>query len=99
MGKVTFKLNNAGTRDIRYWDSTARVLEAIGYTIAETANNSLKLNGPTDRDPGYVLKSQPGNPNGTLGRWRVSVAAVTPHAIRHNAIHQTLVKALNGASS
>jgi len=97
MAEVRFKINHGGKRDIRYWDSTARMLEAVAHTIADTANNSLKLNGPRDVSPGYVIRSKPGTPKGTLGRWRVSVAAVTQHAIRHNAVHNTLVRALNGA--
>ena len=96
MAEVRFKINGAGKRDIRYWDSTARVLEAAAHTIADTANGSLKLNGPRDVAPGYAIRSQPGNPKGTLGRWRVSVAAVTTHAIRHNAVHNTLLRALGG---
>ena len=97
MAKVRFKISGQGKRDIRYWNSTARMLEAVGLTIADTANSSLTLNGPGDRSPGYVIRSAPGRPKGTSGRWRVSVAAVTPHAIRHNAVHNTLVRALGGA--
>ena len=97
MAEVRFKINHGGKRDIRYWDTTAQMLEAVAQTIADTANNSLKLNGPKDVSPGYVIRSKPGTPKGTLGRWRVSVAAVTQHAIRHNAVHNTLVRALNGA--
>jgi hypothetical protein len=97
MGEIRFKISAQGKKDIRYWDSTARMLEAVAHTIADTANGSLKLNGPRDLAPGYVIRSKPGKPDGTLGRWRVSVAAVTPHAIRHNAVHNTLLRALGGA--
>ena len=96
MADVRYVRSKTGEREIRYWDSTRRVLEQLGYTVAETANSSLKLNGPSD--VGYVVSSRAGKlvgPRG-FGRWRVSVAAVSPHAIRHNARHNTLLKALNG---
>jgi len=97
MAEVRFKISSQGKREIRYWPSTARMLEAVALTIADTANGSLKLNGPRDVSPGYAIRSQPGKPKGTSGRWRVSVTAVTQHAIRHNAIHNTLLRALGGA--
>ena len=92
MAEVRFKISAQGKKEIRYWDYTARVLEAVAHTIADAANSSLKLNGSGDLSPGYVIRSKPGRPDGTLGRWRVSVAAVTPHAIRHNAVHNTLLR-------
>jgi hypothetical protein len=92
MAEVRFKISGQGKRDIRYWNSTAKMLEAVALTIADAANSSLELNGPGDLSPGYAIRSKPGKPDGTLGRWRVSVAAVTPHAIRHNAVHNTLLR-------
>jgi hypothetical protein len=99
MGEIRFKPKPGGEREIRYWDSTRSVLEGVAYTIAETANSQLKLNGPRDVDPGYKIESKRGKlvgPKG-FGRWRVSVTAVTRHAIRHNAVHNTLLRALGGA--
>lgn len=91
---IRFKISDQGKKEIRYWDSTARILEAAAHTIADTCNSQLTINNPTDLKPGYEIISRPGKPDGTLGRWRVSVTAWTPHAIRHNAIHNTLLRAL-----
>lgn len=96
MGEVRFKVNVEGFRDIRYGEKTRDMLEAVGLTIAETANSTLKRNGPRDVVPGYKVMSRPGK-RVEQGRWRVSVTAVTTHAIRHNAKHNTLLKALGGA--
>jgi len=96
MSAVRFKISAQGKKEIRYWNSTARILEAAAHTIADTANSSLTLNGPRDVAPGYAISSRPGKPVKTLGRWRVSVTAVTRHAIRHNAVHNTLLRALGG---
>jgi hypothetical protein len=93
MSAIRFKKNIAGFRDVRYRQKTQAMLEAVAQGVADTANQTLKLNGPTDL--GYVVGSQPGARR-PFGRWRVTVAAVSPHAIRHNAKYNTLVKALNG---
>lgn len=94
MGDVPFKKNAKGFADLRYSDQVRALLEAVGSTVLDTANDSLKLSG--HEDPGFEMRSRPGKPAGTLGRWRVSVAAVSQHAIRHNAIHNTLLRALGG---
>ena len=90
---IKFKKNNDGFREIRYRNETRSMLEALGYTVAERANSTFKPSGPSDR--GYVVSSRAGARK-PYGRWRVSVAAIGPHANRHNAVHNTLVKALNG---
>lgn len=96
MAEVKFKPNIDGFREIRYMDSTREMLEGVALTVAEAANDTLTLNGPSDKSPGYKVFSRPGK-RVKQGRWRVSVTAITPHAIRHNAIHNTLVRALGGA--
>lgn len=93
---IRFKPKIEGFREIRYSDETARMLESVAKTVADTCNESLKLNGPRDVSPGYKVISRPGK-RVRQGRWRVSVTAVTRHAIRHNAIHNTLLRALGGA--
>jgi hypothetical protein len=94
--EVRFKVNADGFRDIRYSQPVQDMLEAVGKTVADTCNDSLVTNGPTDVKPGYKVSSRPGR-RVRQGRWRVSVTAVTTHAIRHNAVHNTLLKALGGA--
>jgi hypothetical protein len=96
MTQVRFKARVEGFREIRYSSETQRMLEAVALTVANSANNSLKLNGPRDVSPGYKVISQAGR-RVKQGRWRVSVTAVTRHAIRHNAVHNTLLRALGGA--
>ena len=93
MGRVRFKANIAGFREIRYSAPVQGVLEGIGLTVMNAANSTLKLNGGTDR--GYEMTSRPGR-QVKQGRWRVSVAAISPHAIRHNAKYNTLLRALGG---
>jgi hypothetical protein len=97
MTPVRFKANVDGFREIRYSGPVQDMLEAVGLTVADAANSTLKLNGARDVSPGYEVKSQAGR-RVKQGRWRVSVTAVTRHAIRHNAVHNTLIRALGGAS-
>jgi len=96
MAQVRFKPRVEGFREIRYSSETQKMLEAVALTVANTANGSLKLNGPRDVAPGYKVSSKPGR-RVKQGRWRVSVTAVTRHAIRHNAVYNTLLRALGGA--
>lgn len=94
MSEVRFKANVNGFREIRYMDSTRNMLEAVGLTVANAANDTMTLNGESDTT-GYKVFSRPGR-RVKQGRWRVSVTAVTPHAIRSNAIHNTLLRVLGG---
>ena len=96
MAAIRFKPKVEGFREIRYSDETRKMLEAVALTVADTCNDSLKLNGPKDVSPGYKVMSMAGK-RVRQGRWRVSVTAVTRHAIRHNALHNTLIRALGGA--
>jgi len=93
MAQVRFKANVAGFRAIRYSGPVQNMLEGIGLTVLNAANSSFTRNGGTDRP--YEMTSQPGK-QVRQGRWRVSVAAVSPHTIRHNAKYNTLVRALGG---
>ena len=94
MAQVRFKANIAGFRAIRYSGPVQDVLEGIGMSVLSAANSSFTRNGGTDRL--YDMTSQP-RKQVNQGRWRVSVAAVSPHTIRHNAKYNTLVRALGGA--
>lgn len=95
MTQVRFKANIDGFREIRYMDATREMLEAAALTVADAANDTLTLNGESDRSPGYKVFSRPGK-RVKQGRWRVSVTAVTPHAVRSNAVHNTLLRVLGG---
>lgn len=97
--KVRLEFVPGAQRRIRFLPATARLLESYGQRIADSANERLKLNGPTDYAPGYKISSRRGalkGPRG-FGRHRVTVAATTHHAIRHNARHQTLMTLLDSA--
>lgn len=59
--------------------------------VASRANAQLKGKG----GKGFVTSSRQGAKR-PQGRWRTSVAAVSPYAKRHNAKHNTLLKALSG---
>ena len=93
MAQIRFKANIEGFREIRYSDATSAMLEAVALTVANTANANLTQNGPRDITPGYRVFSRPGR-RVRQGRWRTSVTAVSRHAIRHNAVHNTLLRAL-----
>ena len=98
MNKIRFKRKPGAEREIRYSAPVQNVLEGIGLTVANAANSQLKLNGDSDLRPGYRMRSEPGAKKGPkgFGRWRVSVTAFTPHARRHNAKYNTLLRALGG---
>lgn len=98
MTEVRFKQNIAGFLELRYSEPTRRILEAVAHTIADICNDQLTIENPTDLKPGYEIRSQAGK-KVKQGRWRVSVTAWTPHAIRHNAIHNTLLRALGGGKA
>ena len=93
MARVRFVKKPGAERSIRYSGPVRNMLEGIGTTVVNSANSTFKLNGGTDR--GYTMKSQAGR-RIPKGRWRVSVAATSPHAIRHDAKYNTLVRALGG---
>ncbi len=99
MSQIKFVKKPGAERKIRYSGPVRSMLEGIGTNVANSANSQLKLNGQSDLSPGYRMRSQPGalvGPRG-FGRWRVSVTAFTPHARRHNAKYNVLLRALGGA--
>jgi len=95
MSQVRFKVNVDGFREIRYSKQTQEMLEKLAEDIADVCNEALS-SGSDDENPGYKVFSRPGR-QVRQGRWRVSVTAVSPHAIRHNGVHNTLLRALGGA--
>ena len=82
------KWKAGAVRKARYMPATVRMLEAKGKPILAAANASLR-----DDDGGYVMASRPGARKPS-GRHRVSVAAVSVHARRHEAKHNTLLRLL-----
>lgn len=87
MMKFELKMNSA--RPIRYGAPARALCEQQARRVAATANGELKGNV----GKGFVTDSKAGQRK-PWGRWRVSVTAVGPYAKRHNAIHNTLVRAL-----
>ncbi|AAN07930.1 hypothetical protein AVANI_12 [Mycobacterium phage Avani] len=65
--------------------------EAAAKDVAARANKQLKGKGGI----GFAVSSRQGARR-PQGRWRTSVAAVSPYARRHNAKHNTLIRALSG---
>jgi hypothetical protein len=98
MSEIKFVKKPGAERSIRYSGPVKSMLEGIGTNVLNSANSQLKLNGDSDLSPGYRMRSEPGalkGPRG-FGRWRVSVTAFTPHARRHNAKYNVLLRALGG---
>jgi hypothetical protein len=91
MTRVKIVMTPGALRKIRYLPSTARMLEVHGRRVESQANSSLGAS--TDEQQGFRMSSQPGARR-PYGRHRVSVAAVTPHAKRHDRKHNTLIRAL-----
>lgn len=94
--KVRIEFVPGAKRRIRYLPATAALLESYGQRIVDSANSNLTTNGPSDYRPGYKMSSKAGARK-PFGRHRVTVAATTHHAIRHNARHNTLMSALGSA--
>ncbi len=93
MAKVRLEMKPGAERKIRYLPKTRAMLEQHGRGIAREANSTLKAGSVTDPIPGYRMSSQAGVRRPS-GRWRVSVAAVTPHAKRHDRKYNTLMRAI-----
>jgi len=88
---VRVKHSIGGYRAVRYSGGVRAFLEGAGNNIADRANAQLKGKG----GKGFVMASRAGARR-PQGRWRVSVAAVSPYAQRHNAKHNTLLRSLSG---
>lgn len=66
-------------------------LEGAAESVASRANDQLKGKG----GKGFVTASRQGAKR-PQGRWRTSVAAVSPYAKRANAKRNILIRALGG---
>jgi len=88
--KVKHKIG--GYYKLRSSGGVVAFLEGAGEAVASRANGQLK-NGQ-----GFKMSSRQGEKR-PQGRWRVTVAAVTPYAKRANAKHNTLIRALGGGVS
>ena len=78
-----YKLRSAG--------GVQAYLEGAAESVASRANDQLKGKG----GKGFVTASRQGAKR-PQGRWRTSVAAVSPYAKRANAKRNILIRALNG---
>ncbi len=78
-------MNIPGMRALRYSDGARTICEVYGKATTAAANATLKEN------KGYGMSSRPGARR-PQGRWRVSVGALSTHAKRSNARHNTLIR-------
>ncbi|PKQ59724.1 hypothetical protein B5566_02460 [Mycobacterium sp. MHSD3] len=83
--KLVIKHNMAGYAALRSAPGVRQGLEQLGAGIADACNKEAK----TDR---FKTSSQQGR--GRAPRWRVTVITAGYAAIRHNAIHNTLIRNL-----
>lgn len=95
MTTIRFKKRKGAFQELRYSPEMQSYLEQIASGVAAAANNSYKPNGDNDPADGFRTSSQPGAKK-PYGRWRTTVITVTPHARRHNAVHNTLLSVLGG---
>jgi hypothetical protein len=87
--KVDIKWNVGGWPMLRSEPGVRKALESLAEDIAADAN---KAAGLTD---GFKTSSRQGARR-PQGRWRTTVITATAMAMRKNAKHQTLLKALYG---
>lgn len=88
---MKIKWNRSGLREIRYGDADRRVitfLENEVEKVADRANSAAQVDGAK-----YVTGSQAGRRR-PQGRWRTSVVTANYAAMRDNAKHNTLTRAL-----
>ena len=87
--KVKHKVG--GYYKVRSAGGVVAFLEGAAEDVAKRANAQLKGKG----GKGFVMSSRQGAKR-PQGRWRTSVAAVSPYAKRANAKRNILIKALSG---
>jgi len=86
--KVKHKIG--GYYKLRSSGGVVAFLEGAGNEVAARANRELK-----GGQKGFKVSSRQGAKR-PQGRWRVTVAAVTPYAKRANAKRNILLRSLNG---
>lgn len=84
-------MKTGALKKLRYMNETVKMLERQGDRVKDRANTGLGTS--EDIEPGFRMSSQPGTPRPS-GRHRVTVAAVSIHARRHDRKHNTLLKSL-----
>lgn len=87
---IRVKHKIGGYYKVRSAGGVQAFLEGAAENVAARANAQLKGKG----GKGFKTSSRQGARR-PQGRWRTSVAAVSPYAKRHNAKHNTLIRALN----
>ena len=83
MGKIEFKLDANGVRDMLNWDSVQEMTQEIGENVAARANAELG-------DDGYAADTRAGEK-----RAHTFVKATNAKAYYHNLKHNTLLEALH----
>lgn len=89
--EVKVKWKNGCWYEIRRMQALIDIEETIAEDVAARANQMA------GSDDGFKTGSRQGAKK-PQGRWRTSVVAASPHAARHNAIHNTLIKALEAGA-
>ena len=89
MATIRVKHKNGGYYQLRSSGGVKAYLEGAGNAVAARANATLP------ERKGYTVSSRQGARR-PYGRWRVTVAAYSPHARRSNAKRNTLLRALKG---
>lgn len=96
MAKVTIKWRRGAFYDVRRDPALVDMLEAAAEKIAEKANDDI---GDVTGYPSGTQHYRTGSRQGAkrpYGRWRATVVTATVVAKRHDAKHDTLLKALAG---
>lgn len=88
---IRIKHKVGGYYKIRSAGGVQAFLNGAADDVAARANAQLKGKG----GKGFKTSSRQGAKR-PQGRWRTTVAAVSPYAKRHNAKNNTLLKALSG---
>lgn len=91
---TTIRVEMHSAKPLRYSAPVRALCEQLGRGVAERANAQLPR-GKGISGNQFVMHSRAGSAK-PWGRWRVSVTAVGMVARRHNAKHNTLLRALNG---
>lgn len=76
--------------DLRRAPGVKALTQSIGKSVLAAANSTLK------EGEGYAMSSQQGAAK-NKGRWAVRVYTRSIHAMRSNAIHNTLIRAMESA--
>lgn len=90
MSEVRLKIKTGAMYELRRAPGVVGFLEGKGELVADAANQTLP------EGEGYRMSSSQGQRR-PYGRWAVRVFTSSNHAKHSNAVHNTLLQALNQA--